>query len=499
MKFFCSISFAAILLLSPGLTVAAEFSFFHEDVLGTSLELRINGASAEVASQAEHLVLEEIDRLSQIFSQYDPSSEFSILQNLPVGQKMAVSVELFEVLQRCEEWNVISRGAFHPAVEVFSREWSKAERSGAVPSPNQLANLTHRMQTQHWSLNADGFVVTRESNTPLSLNAIAKGFILNDAAEHVMASLPKVSGVMINIGGDIVVAGDLHINVSIANPDSDAIGGRPLQTLSLYRRAVATSGMSERFYDIKGTRYSHIIDARSGQPVAHSVSATVLADSAATADTVATIVSVLPVAESLALVNRLPGVDCLLVTASGVISTSEGWPADEEKAAAKPAVDKKSETGHVMLIDFEISKPDNARRYRRPYVAVWIEDKDGFPVKTLSLFLMKNNPGPRWHRDLRRWYKDDQLRSLVDETSLINTISKPTRNPGKYKIEWDGRDNDGSLLKPGEYTLMFEAAREHGTYQLLKHKFNFGEAAFSKKLKGGVEISSASVSYKNSK
>ena len=68
-----------------------------------------------------------------------------------------------------------------------------------------------------------------------------------------------------------------------------------------------------------------------------------------------------------------------------------------------------------MLIEFEITKAENAGRYRRPYVAVWIADKDGFPVKTLLLFLMKNQPGPRWHRDLRRWYADEVAKLEVAE------------------------------------------------------------------------------------
>lgn len=497
--FLTSIALFSLLLPTPA--AAADFAFFHENVLGTSLELRVNTQSETVASKAEKLVLKEIDRLSRIFSTYDSSSQFSDLLRLSPGQKMAVSAELFEVLQRCEDWQQISRGTFSPAVELLSREWHASEHADTLPTTATLRTLAQQVRATHWSMNADGLVVTRESDLPLSLNAIAKGAILDYASDHVMSLMPSVSGVTINIGGDIIVAGDMHTNVAVADPHADAIGGQALQTFLLYRKAIATSGSSERFYEIGGQQYSHLIDARTGQPVAHSISATVLADDAATADAVATIVGVLPVVESLVLVNQLPGVECLLVSADGIVTTSAAWPVIDEKPDKKDAAkaDGKHNTGHLMKIDFEISKPDNARRYRRPYVAVWVEDKDGFPVKTLSLFLMKDNPGPRWHRDLRRWYKGDQLRSLIDETSLIETVSKPTRNPGKYKVEWDGRDNDGKLLKTGEYTLMFEAAREHGTYQLIKHKFEFAGASFKKSLKGNVEIGAASVSYENSK
>jgi hypothetical protein len=106
-----------------------------------------------------------------------------------------------------------------------------------------------------------------------------------------------------------------------------------------------------------------------------------------------------------------------------------------------------------------------------------------------------DNPGPRWHRDLRRWYSSDQVRQLVDDAKLIGTISKPARNPGVYKVAWDGRDDKGDLLQPGKYTLYIEAAREHGTCQLMKHPFELGGANFTEQLKGNTEISAASIKY----
>ena len=77
---------------------------------------------------------------------------------------------------------------------------------------------------------------------------------------------------------------------------------------------------------------------------------------------------------------------------------------------------------------------------------------------------------------------------------MIETVSNPTRNPGKYKVAWDGRDNAGKLLPPGEYTLLIESAREHGAYRLIKTDFTFGKS-FTADLKSNEEISSAKVEY----
>ncbi|MCA9257910.1 MAG: DUF2271 domain-containing protein [Planctomycetales bacterium] len=134
----------------------------------------------------------------------------------------------------------------------------------------------------------------------------------------------------------------------------------------------------------------------------------------------------------------------------------------------------------------------------RAQLAVWIEDAEGVPVRTLCLFVMKNDPGPRWHRDLRRWYAGDQMRMLVDDRDLIATVAKPTRNPGRYKASWDGKDDAGKMAPHGKYTLYIEAAREHGTYQLMKHDFQWGGKPFQSELKPNVEIGSAKIRYRTS-
>jgi thiamine biosynthesis lipoprotein len=148
-------------------------------------------------------------------------------------------------------------------------------------------------------------------------------------------------------------------------------------------------------------------------------------------------------------------------------------------------------------VNFEISGPEgDARRYRRPYVAVWIEDKDGLTARTLALWLQTRQPGPRWHGDLKRWYRDDQVRRLAEDSNLIETISRPTRPPGKYAMAWDGKDDQGKPLGQGTYTICIEAAREHGTYQLIRKEITIADKPFAEELKGNAEFKSASIEYR---
>src|SRR5262245_49862907 len=85
-------------VLVPSSGSAGEFAFWHENVLGTSLSMRVEATNAEAAGHAEAAVLGEIDRLAAVFSNHDPASEFRRWQATR-GRPGTVSPELFEVLR----------------------------------------------------------------------------------------------------------------------------------------------------------------------------------------------------------------------------------------------------------------------------------------------------------------------------------------------------------------------------------------------------------------
>ncbi len=133
---------------------------------------------------------------------------------------------------------------------------------------------------------------------------------------------------------------------------------------------------------------------------------------------------------------------------------------------------------------------------KRPYVAAWVEDADGFPVKTLLLWVQKDGPGPRWIPDLKRWHRADRLRKLAEDSDLVQTISEATRQPGSHAVTWDGTDNGGLPLPPGDYVLCLEAAREHGTYQFERRPLVIGSEPRHESFEGGTEIKAASFDYR---
>jgi hypothetical protein len=141
-----------------------------------------------------------------------------------------------------------------------------------------------------------------------------------------------------------------------------------------------------------------------------------------------------------------------------------------------------------LTVTFELAEIGYARR---PYVAVWVEDNDRFPVRTLALWYRK----PRWLPELRAWYRDDRMRARAEASDLAPSISSATRSPGRYTLKWDGKDNGGKLVKAGKYTVFIEAAREHGTYQLMRQSVDFNGSPQQFQLPGNAEVASASLDY----
>ena len=298
-----------------------------EGVLGTSLELQFVVAEPEAGRLAEAAALAEIDRLEAIFSTYSPSSEFSCWQTTR-GADVAVSPELAEVLEASERWREITGGAFDPAVEALTRLWASAAASGG-PQEDELAAVRREMSGPRWLVNTTQGTARRMTGLPATLNAIAKGYIV-DRACAAAAATAGVREALVNLGGDLRHAGERPVRVAIADPFAAAENAPPLAVVRLRARGMATSGGYRRGFSIGGRLRSHLLDPRTGQPATGVASATVVAASVALADALSTACSILEPERSLALADSLPGVGCLLVTAEGSRLTNAAWRAIEE-------------------------------------------------------------------------------------------------------------------------------------------------------------------------
>jgi FAD:protein FMN transferase len=286
-------------------------SFYHSPVLGTDATGHIS-SRARRPEQLEALLLQRVDDLENTFSVYRPKSEFNRWWRNEITTD-ALSVELRTVLQQAKHWQTVSGGAFNPSVGIASELWTRAADRQALPSQAALEQAAQQ--------------IAAPSTKPRNLNAIAKGFIVDQAADRVHQQA-YVDSIVLNLGGDLVHRGNGFATVSIQNPLRAYENEPPLFRLNITNAAVATSGSAARGWSINGAWFSHVLDPRTAQPVSHIASATAVARSATEADALATILSVCTDDERTSFAATLdPTIAFCVVRSDGSAHTNQMWDA----------------------------------------------------------------------------------------------------------------------------------------------------------------------------
>jgi thiamine biosynthesis lipoprotein len=266
-------------------------------------------------------------RIEALMSTYRDDSEVRRLNNASAMQRVALSPETLEVLQTAKHFTKVTGGVFDTTAAPLFRLWKRCAELDQLPTKDELATARAASRWDAFTLSKDG-AIKAESLAEVDLGGIAKGYAIDRAVE--MMKMAGCVGGLVDVGGDIrcfgTKPGGHPWRIAVRAPSGPQYAG----VLELESAAVCTSGDYERFVEIKGKRYSHIIDPRSGMAVDTTPSVTVIAPDATTADCLATAVSVLDSQEGLDLVNSLEGVECLLIVRRSAGQTlllrSEGFP-----------------------------------------------------------------------------------------------------------------------------------------------------------------------------
>lgn len=451
--------FGLLLALSlNGLSAhAAEtVQFQRENVLGTSLEMSVDAGPA-AAQAALDAVLAETRRLDAVLSTWREDSELARF-NAATGPQ-PVSPDLRAVLGLCEQWRARTDGLFSCRLGLLARRWRQAAASGQLPPRPELRALAAAAAQADFAVPAQG-PLSRPDAIVFDVDGLAKGYILDRALAAARVAAPGAAAIKLDIGGDARYwqapghAQPWRVGVADARRPRD--NGDGIALLALHSRAIAASGHASRGYQVGYRHYSHILDPLSGWPMQFAPSATVTADDAASADALATALSVMPIRDGLQLADALPGVAALVLSDTGVAFASRDWPALlAEDGAPAPAAEP-------LVLDYEIPHLQ-ARRYHAPYLALWIARPDGSAVRQLLVL------GDRSHYllELPQWWR----RYGRDDLPAIQGIARPTRMPGRYSLAWDGRDDQGRRLPAGDYVVQVEAARQDGGHELLSLPF----------------------------
>ncbi len=293
--------------------------------MGSPFSITAVADDEESARAAVDAAFAEIDRIEARISSWREDSETSAL-NRHAGQgPKVVSDELFGLIRRSLSVSELTDGAFDITFAGAGKLWDFKAKPPVLPDPEALRRGLESVGYGHVKLNADKKTVELvKAGSRIGFGAIGKGYAANRAV-HVMKELGIPSG-LINAGGDLVAFGRQENGelwtIGLADPlQPDTIFAR----LDLTDQAIVTSGDYERFIEIEGIRYAHILDPRTGWPVRGIRSVTVVCPDGELADALATSVFVLGIEKGLLLINRLRGVEALVIDESGRLHPSSSF------------------------------------------------------------------------------------------------------------------------------------------------------------------------------
>ncbi len=264
-------------------TVFRAMASEHELLLWSDDEAR--------AALAAEAVVADVRRIEAKYSRYRDDSITTRINRTAGGDAVAIDAETAALLRYADQCHRISGGRFDLTSGVLRRAWDFRRSPPRVPDAATLAAVTALIGWDRVEWDGDS-VRLPDAEMEIDFGGIGKEYAADRAATVAMEQ--GIEHGLVNLGGDVRVTGPQPHGepwrVGIRHPRHE---GAAIATVLLESGAVATSGDYERFFEIEGQRYSHILDPRTGHPVAHWQSVSVVAPLCVVAGSFATIAMLL--------------------------------------------------------------------------------------------------------------------------------------------------------------------------------------------------------------
>ena len=298
--------FLFISLLASFLALAQEKKFlFTQTKMGSPLNIIIVEKDSNNATILAQQCFQLVDSFSHIYSDYDTTSELSMLCNSNSSYPKKVSPALLDILLLSKKAFQKSQHCFDISIGRLSLLWRKSRKEHAFPSATMVAEAKNNVGFQYLQIDsANKTVSILKPGLRLDLGGIAKGYIAQKIINFL--HLKGVHSALVDAGGDISMSGaPPHSNGWVVGVNVPEQTDELLNTkLSLQNISVATSGDAYQYIVHDGKKYAHIIDPRTGYGVSFQRNVTVIAKDGTTADWLATACSILPIKTAYAVAKQ---------------------------------------------------------------------------------------------------------------------------------------------------------------------------------------------------
>ena len=316
-----AVLFSFIFILISVNCEARREHLFTGRTMGTTYQVKVITGRYEPIEGLADKIGNRLQEINRSMSTYIEDSEISRFNRFDeVNEPFAVSEDFLSVMRAGEEIFELSGGAWDATVAPLVDLWGfgPSGKQPAVPPAAKLKSILAAVGFNRITITPSGHLIKKAAGTTLDFGSIAKGFGVDQLA--VLLRSRGHHNFLVEIGGEVVASGArtdgqpwrIGINTPRPGASEDAV----YKAVSLEDAAFATSGDYRNFFVIDGVRYSHVIDPRTGYPVANGVvSASIIAPNCTFADGLATAVMVMGAEKGMALIDRLEAVEGMIVVA----------------------------------------------------------------------------------------------------------------------------------------------------------------------------------------
>ncbi len=298
--FVCSvISVCSVFSLSA---LAAEYTRFQEShySMGCTYSIVAYGDQALPVRESICAAFDEIDRIDRLMSHYKSDSPLSQLNRAAAQQSVKVEPELFDFIAECLRYSRVSNGAFDITVGPLMRAWGFFRGEGRMPTTAELQKARANIGYQYVLLDEQAKAIRfARAGLELDLGGIAKGYAVDRAV--IILKQRGIRDALVNACGSTMYAmGNDHMlgkgwAVKVRNPMNE---NKTALTVTLKDQALSISGSYEKLFEVKGKRYAHVMNPRTGLPVQGILSVAVITDTGLAGDALDNVFYVAGVARS---------------------------------------------------------------------------------------------------------------------------------------------------------------------------------------------------------
>jgi thiamine biosynthesis lipoprotein len=274
-----------------------------------------------------------IENYESIFSRTMDTSELYKLSHglapkIP-GKSLTYSLseELSDILRYAFDYSKLTDGAFDLTIAPISSIWDFKSQEPSIPEDTKLKQALPLVDYKNIQLSGNEIAFAKEG-IEIDLGAIAKGYIADKVKEYLMNN--GVKSAIINLGGNLLCVGDkpdhTPFYIGIQKPYADR--NETIATMEISDQSVVSSGVYERFFELDGKFYHHILNPTTGYPYDNGlISVTIISPKSVDGDGLSTSCFALGLEKGLQLIERLPDTYAVFITEDYELHYSSGFEA----------------------------------------------------------------------------------------------------------------------------------------------------------------------------